>query len=242
MWNWHSNNRCILSWLGLPDQPHDLIDVKGELALRSVRKKTDEFKGFHGPLPRLLANGGRPIVFVRTTLGRGEMEFTTAEDFRKAVTDCIESYTRARDADSPSAESCGTGQKSAVRTRGAESWGFAGYGFQCIAYLLGIAYYSIRIRDGKRKEGDEKTLPQLRPDEAQTDPAKDLDETLQALAKLAGSSTLAEGELFKAIYPIWKRICPDAKQREEGLVRYVLRQALFAQDGTSKTLSKDDLA
>lgn len=170
------------------------------------------------------------------------MEFRSAEDFRNAVAECAKSYTGAGNAHTASVESSSTRRRSAVRTRGAEVLGFAGYAIHCIAYLLGIAYYSVRFRDGKRNDEDRKTLQDLAPDKRQTDPAKDLDEVLQAFAKLTRNSTVNEETLFKAIYPIWKRVCPDAKKREEGLFRYVLRKALFGQEVTSKTLSKDDLA
>lgn len=174
------------------------------------------------------------------------MEFRSAEDFRNAVTDCVASYTRAHDAAVGSTGSCR--KRSAVKTRGAVLGGTAMYSLQCIAYLLGIAYYAIglyRVYQEKKKAQAQKekaldTLERLAPTKA--DCKSDLEGARERLSELGKQSgALGVYELAVAIYPIYRRICPQPDEGQEGLLLYVLPLALKAASKPT-TVEKGDLA
>ena len=163
------------------------------------------------------------------------MEYKAPTYFIEAARKWLDAYKRTKvDATADSVPSKGHHAEK-VRTRGALAVG----GFtQCIAhnvhylaYVLGIAYYLLGLL-GKFWGG---TLPKnevtgavdaLTPLEPEKRPEKCRQDLETAISKIRVPNPSVK-DVVDAVYDIFTELCPNAKEREKALLRFILKRELY---------------
>ncbi|MBC7188120.1 MAG: hypothetical protein H5U38_13930 [Calditrichaeota bacterium] len=169
------------------------------------------------------------------------MEYKSAEDFRQAAEKWIASYYQQG---VRSEEKVTDG----IRTRGGVTPNLATSMLCCMTYLLGVAYYSLRLYRDKQKAKSEAlaALKKVAPKDGCADCEKHLETALSLLSATSRSGAVEPETLVQAVYPIWKDLFPHDTSREKGLLRYVLKHALgpeeFGPNGGAGPLPLDEKA